>query len=448
MNALRSNALRWLVLVATFGVSVPALAQDDWTGKRVVLKRPGLKIGYTDENGKQVYVAELTNLSYAVVKERENFLRVQHRGEAGWFPKTDALLPEEAIPYFTERARLAPPNDSFPLAYLGWAHKERQQFDLAIAAYDAAIKRDPRPEWFNNRGLIYLESKNHVKAIADFSEAIKRAPKFIVAYENRASTYALANKIIAALDDWNEVLRIDPANGPALLRRAKLYVDQKDLGKAIADLTAILKDDPNNATILVERGQLLADLHKTDDAIADFTAAIRLQSTNAENYLARSQLYTDKKDFANALKDADKALELVPTLVDARLARGWNLFLTGEFQKANDDFSQALAMNPNHAATYNSQAWLWATCPEEKFRDGKKAVSFAKKAVELTQGKEPSVLDTQAAALAESGDFDQAVAVLERVVRELDPGSELLPEARGRLEKYKKKEAYRQAVAK
>ena len=105
-------------------------------------------------------------------------------------------------------------------------------------------------------------------------------------------------------------------------------------------------------------------------------------------------------------------------------------------------------MNPKHAACYNSQAWLWATCPDDSFRDGKKAVEFAKKAVELTEGKEPAILDTHAAALAEAGDFEQAATILESVTRQLDPGSELLAETRARLEKYKKKQAHRQAVVK
>jgi tetratricopeptide (TPR) repeat protein len=442
------NAHRWLVVAMVLGITQPAYAQDDWSGKRVILKRPGIRIGYSDADGKQVFVAELTNLSYAVIKDDQGFLRVRHRGETGWFSKTDALLPEEAVAYFAERSRSADAKDSFPLAYLGWAHKERQQFDLAVAAYDSAIKRDPRPDWFNNRGLLYLETKKYDRAIADFSEAIKRAPKFVMAYENRASAYSLANKSIAALDDWNEVLRQDPGNGPALMRRAKIYADQKEFAKALADMNAALKDDPTNVAVLVERGQLHADLRKTDAALADFSEAIRLDATNAENYLARAQLYTDKKEFASALADVETAIALAPNLADARLARGWNRFMIGEFEKANEDYAKALEINPNLAAAYNSQAWLWATCPEEKYRDGKKALDFAKKAVVLTQGKEPAILDTQAAALAEIGDFDQAVQLQERTVRALAADSELLADARARLEMYRKKEAYRQAIAK
>lgn len=441
------NCFRWLTLCLTIGLASNAAAQDEWAGKRVILKRPGIRIGYSDEKGQQVYVAELTNLSYPVLGENQGFLRVKHRGVSGWFPKIDALLPEEAIPYFTERARLAAANDSFPLAYLGWAHREKQQTDLAITAYDAAIKRDPRPEWYNNRGLLHLDAKKLDLAVADFSEAIKRAPKFTFAFENRASAYEAQNKAKLALDDWNEVLRLEPKDASARIRRAKIYSEQKDFAKALADLNDALKDEPKNATVLIERGQLLADQNKIDDAIADLTAALALQAATPEVYLVRSQLYTEKKDYARALADAERAIKESPTYAEARVARGWNLFLKGEFAKANDDFAKALELNPKYAGVYNSQAWLWATCPDMSFRDGKKAVAFAKKALELTEGKEPAILDTQAAALAEAGDFAQATMVQEQVVRAV-AGTPLAAEASVRLELYRKKQPYRQMIEK
>jgi tetratricopeptide (TPR) repeat protein len=437
----------WLAILLTFAVCLPASAQDDWAGKRVILKRPGIRIGHTDDKGNQVYVDELTNLAYTVLKETNGFLRVQHRGKTGWFPKTDALLPDEAIPYFAERVRLANPKDAFPLAYLGWAHKERKNLDLAIEAYDNAIKRDPRHDWFNNRGLLYLEAGKYDRAIADFTQAVKLAPKFVMAIENRASAYGAAGKNLMALDDWNEVLRQEPANGAALLRRARVYIEQKEPAKALADLNAILKIDPNNVPAFAERGHLHVDMSQIDKALADFTQAIRLDKTNVQHYLDRSQLYTEKKEYAKALADAEEALRLVPASVDARLARGGNLFLTGDFAKASADFAKAVDLHPDHAAAYNSQAWFWATCPDEKFRDGKKALAYADKAWKLADGKEPAILDTKAAALAETGDFAQAVQVQERAIREL-AGTELLQEARARLELYKKKAPYRQKIGK
>src|SRR5581483_4647540 len=69
----------------------------------------------------------------------------------------------------------------------------------------------------------------------------------------------------------------------------------------------------------------------------------------------------------------------------------------------------ALRLDPRHAPSYSARAWLWATCPEGPFRDGKKALESAKKACDLTSYKTPSYLSVLAAAYAETGDFQEAI---------------------------------------
>ena len=58
----------------------------------------------------------------------------------------------------------------------------------------------------------------------------------------------------------------------------------------------------------------------------------------------------------------------------------------------------------------NSLAWLLATCPDPSFRDGQRAVEIGRRALKCSpeQGK-AACLDTLAAALAENGDFAEAI---------------------------------------
>jgi tetratricopeptide (TPR) repeat protein len=57
-----------------------------------------------------------------------------------------------------------------------------------------------------------------------------------------------------------------------------------------------------------------------------------------------------------------------------------------------------------------------ATAPEKKLRDGKRALQEAKKAVDMIQYRDGRFLDTLAAAYAEVGDFDKAVAAQQKAI--------------------------------
>jgi tetratricopeptide (TPR) repeat protein len=89
---------------------------------------------------------------------------------------------------------------------------------------------------------------------------------------------------------------------------------------------------------------------------------------------------------------------------------------TGEYGKALADLNEAMRLDPKEASTYRMAAWIWATCPDAQFRDGKRAHEAATHARELSGGGDADTLETLAAACAEAGDFDMAVKRQEEAV--------------------------------
>jgi hypothetical protein len=73
------------------------------------------------------------------------------------------------------------------------------------------------------------------------------------------------------------------------------------------------------------------------------------------------------------------------------------------------DIETALRIAPNDLDSHLTRAWMLATCPDAKLRDGSKAVTSATRACELSQWKEARPLAALAAACAEVGDFQSAV---------------------------------------
>jgi protein O-mannosyl-transferase len=71
---------------------------------------------------------------------------------------------------------------------------------------------------------------------------------------------------------------------------------------------------------------------------------------------------------------------------------------------------------PDSPRMLDELAWLLATYPDSKSRDGIEAVRLAERACDLTERRIPALLDTLAAAYAEAGDFPRALGAVEEAL--------------------------------
>ena len=89
--------------------------------------------------------------------------------------------------------------------------------------------------------------------------------------------------------------------------------------------------------------------------------------------------------------------------------RSRGLFIQGPHARALADCAQQIRRYPDLPWGHRLLAWILASCPEARFRDGKRAVAEATRAAELTNWKDSDALRALAAAYAEAGDFANAV---------------------------------------
>ena len=81
----------------------------------------------------------------------------------------------------------------------------------------------------------------------------------------------------------------------------------------------------------------------------------------------------------------------------------------GKQAEAIADYEKAIKLEPKEEGVLNNLAWVLATSPDAKLRDGKRAIQLATQACELSDYKLAYILSTLAAAYAESGDFQKAI---------------------------------------
>jgi tetratricopeptide (TPR) repeat protein len=212
----------------------------------------------------------------------------------------------------------------------------------------------------------------------------------------------------------NSALSLDPKDAPTYAIRGFVWYKKGEYDKAIADYDKAIDLDPKHSLNYADRGLVWSEKGQYNKAIADYDKAIDLDPKHTEDYYNRGQVWSKKGEYDKAIADYDKSIELDPKHAATYTNRGLTWSKKGEYNKAIADYEKAIDLDSKNDVALNNKAWILATCPNKKFRDGRKAVELAQKAVELKSSY--FHLGTLAAAFAEVGNFKEAITYQEKAI--------------------------------
>jgi tetratricopeptide (TPR) repeat protein len=227
-----------------------------------------------------------------------------------------------------------------------------------------------------------------------------------------------------------------------------------DYDKAIAAYTEAIEmanvNDPNTKQIVSEaysrRARARDAKGERDIAMDDYDQAVTADPKSLLNLISRGNAWTARGEHAKAIADYNRALTINPNFDTAYFCRGVEWRIMGGYDKAIADFTKALAIDSKDFAAYGALAKIYATCPDAKYRDGRKAVEYANKSYQLRRRDDFGCFDTLAAAYAESGDFAKA---REFEAKAVELASERVkPQLSARLELYKQGKPYHEPPVK
>jgi Flp pilus assembly protein TadD len=117
-----------------------------------------------------------------------------------------------------------------------------------------------------------------------------------------------------------------------------------------------------------------------------------------------------------AVASSEKALEIQPANSDAHNNLAVAMAKKGRTREAIFHWQKALEIQPDKVGSQVSLARVLATSPDDSIRDGVRAVNLAEQALKLSGGRSPAILQTLAAAYAETGQFARAVETARRAL--------------------------------
>jgi tetratricopeptide (TPR) repeat protein len=205
-----------------------------------------------------------------------------------------------------------------------------------------------------------------------------------------------------------------------------------------------MTENPRTAAEFVSRAEIWLHGQKFDNVIADCDAALRLGSSDQRALIFRGVAWLGKGELNNAINDLGRVIEIDPRNRAAYWARGYAHQRKGGYQSALADYEQCARFSPIEPSAHIRLAHILAACPDDKVRDGKKAVALATNACELSGYATADYVDTLAAAYAETGDFTAAVKWQAKAI-ELESDPKQKEEYHARLKLYQEKKPYREA---
>ena len=298
---------------------------------------------------------------------------------------------------------------TYSLRALAWV--ELGDVEKALTDAKKAIEHEPESAGCHCVYALILAGgiQDHGGAMVEFDQAIKLDPKNPQSYFGRARCWQNLKETDKAIADFNESLRLYPECVETLVCRGDAWLRKGDLDRAEADLSEAIRLAPSVAPAYINRAYVWGKMGKPEKAIQDYDSVVELDGKNVDALLGRGIALAKTEQVEKALADLDQAVELNPKNATIYFNRGMCRAQKEEYGKALEDYEMAIRLSPGKAQYLQLRAWLWATCPDDKYRDADKALDYAIHACEKYDWKSSFDLMVLAAVYTDKGLFEKAV---------------------------------------
>ena len=188
---------------------------------------------------------------------------------------------EEAIDYFKKDLQENPKN-GYSFSWIAMLRAYEEDYGRALSAADMAIKLLPK----------------------------KDAEYVIFAYSTRASVYLNLEDTVKAITDYTTAIKVKPDESDLFEKRAQIYYELGRYDLADADYHKMIELKPGDTMGYMGLGRNANAQKRWDDAIKQFDYVTKLASDYPSGYSFRAESYIGKEQWIEATDDIVKALTL------------------------------------------------------------------------------------------------------------------------------------------
>ncbi|HNQ22167.1 MAG TPA: tetratricopeptide repeat protein [Phycisphaerae bacterium] len=354
---------------------------------------------------------------------------------------------EEALARFTQASMLAPQRADVRAAVVETLVQLRR-FDEADVVCAQFVELFPEaPEAWRSLGKLEVARRNWASAETAFRQAVTLDPTSAPAHLGLWLALSNQGRANEGEPHLTQAVTLDPDNPIASGDYAIRQAEQGRLDAALDWLTRTVRNAPGLPQAHYNLGLILRRLGRGDDAAACFEQALYLDPnyTKAQQELNRLQeLLRGPYRRAVAL---NHLIAQDPRPADRYSELAGILYALGDVPAAVAVLRQAVQNANNDGTARLELAWLLATTADDTVRDG----AAAWRLVDVLANQpspSPQTLDVQAAALAATGEWEQAAAVARQAATraEQDGLQDLALLIRERAEHYRTRQPYREPV--
>ena len=185
----------------------------------------------------------------------------------------------------------------------------------ALEYLNKDIEENPKNGYsFSWIAMLRLQSEEYGKALTAADLAIKYLPKkdaeyVIFAYSTRANVYLNLEDTVKALNDYTTAIRIKPDQSSLYDKRAQIYFEQGKFEWSDADYRKMTELNAGDVMGYMGLGRNALRQKRLDDAISQFNHVIKLEDKYSSGYAFRAEAELEKEMWNEATTDLVAAMQ-------------------------------------------------------------------------------------------------------------------------------------------